>query len=232
MFKSLQAAACVAALVCAGSAASAATMTFTGLPAEGAEFTEDGIHLRALDYYLGGYIPNKTFLGLDDSEGDDPRSVVFTMPGSRFDATSVSIRGGTRFQACDDNFENCSRSYDNVLWRGYRDGALVAEDNFTAFDVFTHTFSAAFSDLDALFLYALVAPNGFCASYPCSPFGVDDLMLQPLVAQTVSRAVPGPVAGAGLPVLLALAFWVRRRPRPHSSASMSRSRASRPLASS
>ena len=84
----------------------------------------------------------------------------------------------------------CADPYDNVLVQGYRNGALVAEDQFYAGDnPNTHLFSAQFLDLDLLVIGALL-PNfpvvgGDCIDFPCGHFNIDNVELS---------AVPLPAA--------------------------------------
>jgi hypothetical protein len=179
-----------AALAC--SSAHAATMTFNELPQDPSNFVwvEDGITATSERWGLGTHGPAGTS-HLDDSGAPFPRSITFTMPGLSFDAAGVDIFGARTAYCANAEETACGDPYNNVLWQGFRDGALVAEASFYALDYSHFTFGSAFKDIDALFVRAMhpgsLGLPGYCSDAPCGHFSIDNVSLAP-------SAVPIPAA--------------------------------------
>jgi len=204
--------------------ASAATVTFTGIPkfAISNQWVEDGIVGTTPGSAINGFgynaLPDS--LHMDDSGAPYPPSVSFTMTGTQFDAVSVDVISAGNHLVLVNNDTNARTPtpFDNVRVQGFRGATLVADAAFYMGDqLFTYMFDASFSDLTKLVIYANfytrpTAPPGFrfeCDS-PCAHFNIDNVTL-------TAAPVPVPIPPA-LPLLatviaaLGLGAW-RRLPR-------------------
>lgn len=199
-------------------AANAGTVTFTGLPDEGAQLTswvEDGVLTTAQGGVLASIRPDSAHL--DDGGTGFARSLSFST-GGRFSAISLGIvPSSSALLLCsdfDENFICTPFSFANVSVTGFVDGLLVASDAFDMNAVAgVYTFSEAFASLDLLVVgfsaQPTDAPDGFffdCNNGPpCTHFHLDSVKLEPAV-------VPLPASGGLLAFCVALlAARFRRR---------------------
>lgn len=200
----------------AAGAASAATVTFTGLPDEGGQLTtwnEDGILTTAQGGALAAEQPGSAHL---DDGGTGFASALTFSTGGLFAATSFDILpSSNEYELCQDLGEgelDCDPyGFANVQVTGYADGALVASD---AFDMFaangSYVFDDAFADLDLLVIGFAPLPTDLpsgsflsCDDSPCTHYSVDNVILAP---------VPLPASGALLAFgVVVLAAGYRRK---------------------
>lgn len=198
--------------------AQAATLTFDGLPAGGAgtSWQEAGYVVTANPGGTSGS------LGLADGGSAQQVGITAAEPGGLFAALGLSLSlFRQNYYAFDGMGGLDDLGYDNVLVRGYLDGALVAESLFSsdapdgqAASWTQLSFGAAFGALDLLTITALFPTeemsidggDKFCSELPCASFRIDDLVLMP----TPLSPVPLP-AGAPLLALGLGALWLARR---------------------
>lgn len=154
---------------------------------------------------------------LDDSGTGYQGLVSFS--GPIFDALSVSIRA-LGFEFLDQTtFEVVP--YDNVVFRGFRDGDLVAEQShstalFDFFEIHTVQFNSDFSDLDVLNIEQVLPsadvlaanPNAFCIDAPCAHVDLMSIELAPIPLPSSALALLAGMAGLG-----AVGLMRRRRTR-------------------
>jgi hypothetical protein len=170
-----------------GSPATAATMSFSGLPGSclGASpaYAEAGI--TATDSGFGpAYWARPGVLHMDDSGTFCPQSVTFAT-ARPFDAVSVDILPLSSWYCADPG--NCAATdpYDNVLWEGLVGDTVVASDAFFMGTTdSTYVFGEAFRTLDELRVSALrpdiARIGGECFDAPCAHFELDNLVLAPV----------------------------------------------------
>ena len=189
--------------------ASAAVMTFKDL-LEASPFNGDYLEAGITASSVGdlGFFNTPGAAHLDDSGTSIAQSISFTT-GGRFNAIQFDILPlGTDFCA-EGGSGACDDPYDNVSVRGFRDGALVAEDTFFGGEnPSTYLFSADYTNLDQLVIGALLpsaALGGFCIDVPCGHFNIDNVELS---AVPLPAALPLFSAALGL---LGFLGWRKRR---------------------
>ena len=212
--------------------AGAATLDFAELPPDefgAAESFGEGqfqIRGRPASYSNPGAIH------LDDSGSSYNDSVTFA--GPRFDAVSVTLRGlgwGTFSQDYANDGPRVAVPYDNVIFTGLRDGAVVAAQSHSTYRLGVHdvAFAAGFRALDSLTITQVLPgptiraawPDLDCVS-PCAHIDVERIVLVPVDAPPMAEAPPSGEAPAAVPLpagaatllgaLMALAA-LRRRAR-------------------
>ena len=164
--------------------AGAAVMTFKDIqfvgPSNG-DYQEAGITASS-NMWLG-YFDTPGTAHLDDSGTSNAQFISFTM-GGRFSAVQFDILPLDIFFCAAGGSGLCNDPYDNVSVRGFRDGALVAEDTFFGGESpNTHVFSSDYVNLDELIIGALLpdlALGGFCLEAPCAHFNIDNVKLNPV----------------------------------------------------
>ncbi|PKP79415.1 MAG: hypothetical protein CVT80_16150 [Alphaproteobacteria bacterium HGW-Alphaproteobacteria-2] len=194
-----------AALLLAASPAAAASLTFDGVPEGGGancfgggpeSVAEGGFTISNCP----GYWIAPGNIHLNDGGSAFSGSVEFSAPVP-FRAESVTILGfGSAFT---DQETREPVAYENVLFEGFRDGALVARQGHStgllAKSVETVLFGPEFAALDLLRISQVLPgaedlaryPDAYCADRPCAQISLLDIRLSP---------VPLP---AGLPLLAA-----------------------------
>jgi hypothetical protein len=220
----------VLALFVQSSSLLASTVTFADLPeghgvlsgpgALGNIYSENGITITG-----GGRHNNPEVLHMDDSGTSFSSTASITTDGV-FNAVSFDILPAKNdftvrlFNPADETEITLDQyPYNNVRVQGFRDGTLIAEDNFFMEDYSTYSFNSMFSGLDTLNIMAL-RPEQFidgiktsvledypgylidagCFDAPCAHFDIDNIT----IAASTITAVPIPAA---FPLLLsALSF--------------------------
>ena len=189
--------------------ASAAVMTFKDLPFAGpsnGDYVESGITASSARWL--GFFDSPGTAHLDDSGTSIAQFITFTT-GGRFDAIQFDILPFSTDFCAVGGSGLCNDPYDNVSVRGFRDGALVAEEIFFGGeDPSTYIFSAEYANLDQLVIGALLPSTslgGICINAPCGHFNIDNVELNPV---PLPAALPLFSAALGL---LSWLGWRRRR---------------------
>ena len=199
-------AAALVLLLASTCAASAATITFSALPDEGAlatSYTENGITATASSGTLGWYTaPGSAHV--DDSGTGFTSDITFTTGGT-FDATSFTLTSlGYNFLG------TASTVSDNILVSGYVGGSLVAGANYTlsavAGTLQTILLGSAFSAIDAFTISLLYPRNAPNCDAPCGHFDLDSVTLD-----TGPAPVPLPPAAPLMGAAVLGLFALRRR---------------------
>jgi hypothetical protein len=206
--RTVRAAVCALGLVTlAPAAATAATITFAGLPDEGGAtdtYSEGGFTVVGTGGAVG-YFTTPGRAHIDDAGTGFASMLSFSHGGGLFDAA-----GFTLVSFGYDYFDPPVGLADNILVRGYDGGGLIAQASFLLSDILddvqTIMLDASFSNLTLFTIEMLYQdPNGdFCA--PCGHFDLDSVELVPVAA------IPLPASGwALIAALLATLGLVRRR---------------------
>lgn len=187
----------------------------------GGIFTESGFTISGMTYY------RPSAIHLDDSgTGFDDRAVI--TGSKRFDAVSLHIFGYENSgwydildPSIDGPYPNVTIVYPNVLVRGIRDSAIVAETRFTANSEINYTLSSDFSRLDSLIVYVRDPSDPALASYisafesslellypgipfeqicdnPCSHFDLDSVEVNPTPIPGALVLMLSAVLGGGI----------------------------------
>lgn len=212
----MRAAVAAVMMATAGGGAQAAVMTFDEIPylTDDLVWQEDGITATGTGYEpLVGHTGAPGTYYMANYWAVD--TVTFTMEG-RFDATSFDLPGKTSYaQSCtepDGGGDCVPLGFPNLTVRGYRDGALVAQDVFDMFAVgLTYVFGEAFADLDSLVLsvggsvFSGDPGDGYawCYNSPCTEISLDNV--------TLSAVAPVPLPAAGWMLVAALGGLVAMR---------------------
>ncbi|WP_347310395.1 hypothetical protein [Defluviimonas sp. SAOS-178_SWC] len=199
-------AATIVALLASTAAASAATISFSALPDEGAlstTYTENGITATAGSGTLGWYTAPGT-AHVDDAGTGFTSDITFTT-GGIFDATSFTLT------SLGYNFLNSPGTVsDNILVAGYVGGSLVAGANYTlsavAGTVQTILLGSAFTAIDAFTISLLYPRTGRDCDAPCGHFDLNSVTLD-----TGPAPVPLPPAAPLMGAAVLGLFALRRR---------------------
>lgn len=197
--------------------ASTVTLTFDGVtngcgvcgPGFPASITEQGYTISGSPSTIGG--PGSVHL--DDGGSSFSNTVSFSGPSS-FAVTSVDVTGYGSHFGFDTRSGFSSLAYNNVLFQGFRNGALVANGIFSTGIVgglFNVTFGNLFSNLD-MFSISQTGPSAaekaggaYCNNAPCAHVDIDNV--------TLTAAIPLPAmapALAGVLALMGMFGWKRR----------------------
>ncbi|MEO8410805.1 MAG: VPLPA-CTERM sorting domain-containing protein [Propionivibrio sp.] len=205
---------------------SATTMTFYALPRvyqeptpEPKTYTENGITASAYGFLDLGYSGNVGTLHLDDSGTSIANTVTFST-GGPFTAVSFDLPPYAPSQLYYELYNPADSSfievhgipYANVGVKGFRQGAVVAEDNFYSEDLSTYFFDTlVFADLDSLTISSqvpgvaeidaiaadvLIEYPGYsvsssgCFDRPCGHFNIDNLVLDSVAAVPLPGSLP------------------------------------------
>ncbi|MEO8410038.1 MAG: hypothetical protein ABI478_05660, partial [Propionivibrio sp.] len=191
-------------------------------------YTENGITARVSDAVDLGYSGRPGRLHLDDSGTSIADTVAFST-GGLFNAVSFDLPPYAPTQLYFEFSDPVDSSwivvpgipYANVGVRGFRDGAVVAEDNFYSEAVTTYSFDPlrfagidsltissqlpGLAELDAIEAELLIEYPGITDTYlrcfdrPCGHFNIDNLSLEAVAAVPLPGSLP--LIALGLVVL-------------------------------